>query len=155
MGKWWRFSSYVPTGAHSGCWARSSESEVDNITRKSPSTLTSVWWSGHHVRHWTGIFRQNIVHKKISFRKMIPLTTREGKIILKNTQIPNVEQHWKSHCSEGRLDGTEVSRDAPLEGRWKLMLLYLAKVYGCVSSSVPRVMWGREGLLWDDCHNER
>lgn len=45
------------------------------------------------------------------------------------------------------LGGTEVSRDAPLEGRWNLMLLYLARVYGFVSSSVPRVIWGREGLL--------
>lgn len=58
-------------------------------------------------------FKQNIIHKKISFMKTISLFSREGKIILGQTQIPNVEQDRKSHCSDGQLEGIEVSRDAP------------------------------------------
>ena len=73
---------------------------------------------------------------------MISLTTREGKIILRDTQITSVEQDWKSHRSN---EGTEVSRDAPPWGRRNLMLLYLERVYGCGSSSDPRVIWGGKG----------
>lgn len=34
--------------------------------------------------------------------RMVSLTTREGKVILRDPQILSVEQDWKSHCAGGQ-----------------------------------------------------
>lgn len=91
------------------------QEEVGNITNKTTQHFNRslVVWSSHQ-RLWIGTFRQNIAHKNMSFMRTTSLTTREEEVILRDIQIPNVEQDWKSHCSDGRLEGSEVSRNAPL-----------------------------------------
>lgn len=54
-----------------------------------------------------------------------------------------------------RAEGIEGPWDALHQNRWSLMLLYLARVYGCVSSFVQGYL-GRKRLLWYGGHpNER
>lgn len=53
-------------------------------------------------------FRQNIVHKKISFMSMISVTTWEGKLIFKSPTLSNSENPIAMRVNPGV---SEVSGD--------------------------------------------